>query len=37
MVVAEKKLLKELHIYADEDHVHLQKPNKIQKAVQRVR
>ena len=29
MVVAEKKLLKELHIYADEDHVHLQKPNKI--------
>ena len=28
-VVAEKKLLKELHIYADEDHVHLQKPNKI--------
>lgn len=28
MVVAEKKLLKELHIYADEDHVHLQKPNK---------
>lgn len=29
MVVAEKKLLKELHIYADEGHVHLQKPNKI--------
>lgn len=29
MLVAEKKLLKELHIYADEDHVHLQKPNKI--------
>ena len=29
MVLSEKKLLKELHIYADEDHVHLQKPNKI--------
>ena len=24
----EKRVVKELHVYADEDHVHMQKPNK---------